>query len=127
MTLVFSYGIEETDRCHLAGYTLIGIGLDASGKEAVVFKKPEMPSDLQDIPARDVASRLDELIQNETNPATLQVLQAAYRQLQCLRTVHNLLDGTEYDSDTASDIARWLVDAGFEIRDLDEMEEEEAS
>lgn len=77
------------------------------------------------LPALDVAANLNELIQSETNPAARAVLEQAHQQLQCLRLIHSMLDGQEYTADTAPDIARWLLDAGFVIRDLDEMDDEE--
>lgn len=77
------------------------------------------------IPANDVAARLALLAQSEASPEARAVLEQAHKQLLCLRQVHALLDGQEYDSDTASDIERCLTEVGFEIRDIDEMEDDE--
>lgn len=76
------------------------------------------------IPALEVAASLNSLIQAESNPTARAVLEQAHQQLLCLHQVHKILDGQEYDSDTAPDVEHCLREVGFEMRDLDEMEEE---
>lgn len=78
----------------------------------------------QQIPATDVAERLYELLQAESDPVRRQVLEAARKQLLCMQEVHRELDATEYDSETAQTIANLLTEVGFEIRDIGEIEQD---
>lgn len=77
------------------------------------------------IPALDVAASLSKLIQAETDPAARSVLEQAHEQLMCLHQVHGVLDGQEYDSDTAPSIQTFLEDVGFVIRGIDDLPDEE--
>jgi hypothetical protein len=125
MKITLSYCLEDTDRLHSQGFTLIGISSDAHGKDVLVFQEKAIVAPDQIIPATDVMKRLIDYSQTETNPDTRMLLDQACRQLFCLHRIHSLLDGTEYDASTASEVATWLADAGFEIRDPDEMDDEE--
>lgn len=77
------------------------------------------------LPALDVAASLSKLIQAETDPVARSVLEQAHGQLLCLHQVHGALDGQEYDSDTTYNIQGFLEEAGFVIRDIDDMPDEE--
>lgn len=77
------------------------------------------------IAAIDVAAHLKDLIVSECDPATRSLLEQVHAQILCLHKVHKLLDGQEYDSDTAPDVERCLREVGFEIRDIDDLDEDE--
>lgn len=82
---------------------------------------------LAPIPAIEVVDRFIDAVASIRGAEQRHVFGAALEQLVCIKQVHKALDGQEHDSDTPVVIEQMLREVGFNIRDIDEMEEEEGS